>query len=133
MQVDTKYGTIDIAISGLRGQNKQMEYIGSNIANVNTTDNGRGEPYKRIEAMFKQAADGLGGVQVEKADSKAGYKTVLDPANPAANEKGYVKMPDINLPAELMKLNAASRAYEANTAVLKRYQKMVEQTLQLLK
>jgi flagellar basal-body rod protein FlgC len=133
MDVETKFGTIDIAISGIRSQNKNIEIIGSNISNVETTDNGNGEPYKRIEARFKAAAEKFGGVEVEKVESKSSFKRVLDPGHPDADEQGYVRRPDINIPSQMMKLNAASQAYEANTAVLKRYQKMVEQTLQLLK
>jgi len=34
---------------------------------------------------------------------------------------------------EMMNLSVASRAYQANAAVLKRYQKMVEATLELLR
>jgi flagellar basal-body rod protein FlgC len=50
-----------------------------------------------------------------------------------ADEDGYVSMPNVNLPVEMMNLTIASRMYQANTAVLKRYQQMVETTLELLK
>ena len=50
-----------------------------------------------------------------------------------ADENGYVTMPNVNIPQEMMNLTIASRAYQANTAVLKRYQAMVETTLELLK
>jgi len=133
MDVNTKYGTIDIAISGLKSQNKYIEIIGSNISNAQTTKTSSGEPYKQIEARFKSTGDKFGTVEVEQTEAEGGFKRVLDPGHPDADEQGYVKMPDINLPSELMKLNTASRAYEANVAVLKRYQKMVERTLELLK
>ena len=133
MKVDNSFGPIDIAISGLRAQGKQMEVISSNVANARTTDAGRGEPYRRLEAAFKTDGD-MGGVELDKllADM-SDFLTVLDPGNPRADEDGYVAMPNVNLPVEMMNLSVAARAYEANVAVLKRYQQMVETTLELLR
>ena len=42
-------------------------------------------------------------------------------------------MPNVHLPIEMMNLNVASRAYQANAAILRRYQRMVETTLELLR
>jgi flagellar basal body rod protein FlgC len=42
-------------------------------------------------------------------------------------------MQNVKLPIEMMNLTIASRAYQANVAVLKRYQSMVETTLELLR
>ena len=133
MKVDNSFGPIDIAISGLRAQGKQMEVISSNVANARTTDAGRGEPYRRLEAAFKTDGD-MGGVRLDKilADM-SDFLTVLDPGNPRADEDGYVAMPNVNLPVEMMNLSIAARAYEANVAVLRRYQQMVETTLELLR
>ncbi len=57
----------------------------------------------------------------------------LDPGHPEADEHGYVTMPNVNLPIEMMNLTIAMRAYQANAAILKRYQTMVETTLELLR
>lgn len=133
MEVDNGFNPIDIAISGLRAQGKQIEVISSNVANARTTNAGNGEPYRRLEAIFK-TDDDLGGVKLDKilAD-KSEFLKVLDPGNPLADEDGYVSMPNVNLPVEMMNLTIATRVYQANTAVLKRYQKMVETTLELLR
>ena len=64
MRVDSgMFGTIDIAVSGLRASNKQMEVVGSNIANIQTTDAGNGRPYRRLIAEFAACKDGLGGLR----------------------------------------------------------------------
>ena len=133
MEVDGIFGTIDIAISGLRAQSKQMEVITSNVANAQTTDAGNGEPYRRLEAKFK-TDDETGGVSLDEvmADKSQSYR-VYDPGNPAADEEGYVAMPNVNLPVEMMNLNLATRAYQANAAILRRYQQMVETALELLR
>lgn len=38
-----------------------------------------------------------------------------------------------DLPNQMINMNSATRAYEANVAVLKRYEKMMETTLELLR
>lgn len=133
MKVDNSFGPIDIAISGLRAQGKQMEVISSNVANARTNDAGKGEPYRRLEATFK-SEDDLGGVTIDRiVPDMSDFLSVLDPGSPLANEAGYVAMPNVNLPVEMMNLNIATRVYQANAAVLKRYQQMVETTLELLR
>ena len=133
MKVENGFGPVDIAISGLKAQGKQIEVISSNVANARTTNAGNGEPYRRLEAVF-QTDDDLGGVKLDKitADTSEFLK-VLDPGHPLADENGYVSMPNVNLPVEMMNLTIATRVYQANTAVLKRYQQMVETTLELLR
>ena len=42
------FNTIDIATSGLRAYGRQMKVIGSNMANIQTTDAGNGQPYRRL-------------------------------------------------------------------------------------
>jgi flagellar basal-body rod protein FlgC len=58
---------------------------------------------------------------------------VLDPGNPMADENGYVAMPNVSLPVEMINMNIATKMYQANVAILKRYQQMLETTLELLR
>ena len=133
MNVDNFFGPLEIAISGLKAQGKQMEVISSNVANARTADAGKGEPYRRLEATFKSDGD-LDGVELDKIlPDMSDFLRVYDPGNPQADGDGYVAMPNINLPAEMINLNIATRVYQANVAVLKRYQRMVESTLELLR
>ena len=66
MEVNNTFGPIDIAISGLRAQEKNIGVISSNVANAQTTDNGKGEPYRRLEAVLKTDGEDIGGVSLEK-------------------------------------------------------------------
>lgn len=134
MEINNIFGPIDIAISGLRAQNKNIELISSNVANAQTTDDGKGQPYQRLEAVFKTNSDDIGGVEIHEivADTSE-FPKILKPGHPDADEQGYVTMPNVNLPIEMMNLNIAARMYQANVAVLKRYQRMVQTTLELLK
>ena len=134
MEVNNVFGPVDIAVSGLRAQGKQMEVISSNVANARTTDAGKGMPYRRLEAMFQTEGDDIAGVGVDKiVQDMSDFQKVFDPGNPKADEQGYVAMPNVSLPIEMMNLSIATRAYQANIAVLKRYQQMVESTLELLR
>lgn len=134
MRVDSgMFGTIDIAVSGLRASNRQLEVAGSNIANIQTTDAGNGQPYRRLIAEFKAAKDGLGVQDAKVIKDMSDFQQVLNPGHPAADENGYVAMPNIDWPTEMITLNLASRTYQANAATLKRYQKMVETSLELLR
>ena len=133
MTVENIFGPIDIAISGMQAQGKRMEVISSNVANARTSDAGNGEPYRRLEAAFKSDGD-LGGVKLDKILPDMGdFLMEFDPANPQADENGYVAMPNVKLPTEMINLTIASRMYRANVAVLRRYQQMVENTLELLR
>jgi flagellar basal-body rod protein FlgC len=133
MEIDSSFGPVDIAVSGIRAQGKQMNVISSNIANARTSDAGNGEPYRRLEAQLKTDSD-LGGVKVDKiVKDMSDFLRVLDPGNPLADENGYVEMPNVSLPVEMINMNIATRMYQANVAVLRRYQQIVETTLELLK
>jgi flagellar basal-body rod protein FlgC len=133
MEVDNGFGPIDIAISGLRAQGRQMKEISSNVANARTSDAGNGKPYRRHEATFKIDGD-LGGVEIDKiVTDMSEFLKVLDPGNPMADENGYVAMPNVSLPVEMINMNIATKMYQANVAVLKRYQQIIETTLELLR
>ena len=135
MEVNNSFGPIDIAISGMRAQGKNMEVISSNVANARTTNAGNGQPYRRLEAMLKtNGEEEIGGVDIgEITTDMSDFPMILDPGNPAADAQGYVRMPNVNLPIEMINLTIATRSYQANAATLKRYQQMVETTLELLR
>jgi flagellar basal-body rod protein FlgC len=133
MEIDNSFGPIDIAISGIRAQGRQMKEISSNVANARTTDAGNGEPYRRHEAAFTTDGD-MGGVKIDEITTDmSDFLKVLDPGNPMADENGYVSMPNVSLPVEMINMNIATKMYQANVAVLKRYQQMLETTLELLR
>jgi flagellar basal-body rod protein FlgC len=137
MQVNTITSPLDIAVSGLKAQNKSIEVISSNVANSRTIDAGNGQPYRRVEAILQADnlnGDGIGGVKLDEIlPDQSDFMKVLDAGNPKADAQGYVSMPNIDIPTEMMNLNIASRAYQANAAVLKRYQMMVDVSLELLR
>lgn len=134
MKVDNAFGPIDIAVSGLRAQGRKMEVISSNVANARTVNAGKGLPYRRLEAILEADGKGISGVKVDRiTEDMSDFTEVLDPGNPKADENGYVAMPNVSLPIEMMNLTVATRAYQANAAILKRYQQMMDTALELLR
>ncbi len=134
MTVEKAFGPVDIAVSGMRAQGKHMEVISSNIANARTADTGQGQPYRRLETVLRSEEKGVSRVIVDDVvKDMSPLPRIYDPGNPKADASGYLTMPNVHLPMEMMNLTVASRAYQANAAILKRYQKMVETTLELLR
>ncbi|MCP4510603.1 MAG: flagellar basal body rod protein FlgC, partial [Fuerstiella sp.] len=52
---------------------------------------------------------------------------------PDAGADGYVVMPNVTLPHEMVDLVTASRAYEANLKSMESFRQMAEQALSLLR
>ena len=135
MNIDgSMFGSLDIAVSGLKAYGKQMAVISSNVANARTTDAGDGTPYRRLEAIFKSQGDGISGVEIDDLfeDTSDFQKILANPGDPRADDNGYISMPNVNMAVETASLMQASRAYQANAAILKRYQAMVKTSLELL-
>ncbi|MBN1943976.1 MAG: flagellar basal body rod protein FlgC [Phycisphaerae bacterium] len=126
---------IDIAVSGMRAHALRMHVITNNIANAQTTDVGNGQPYRRKDVALSTDDDGLNGVNIDEVtqDMDTQFQRVLMVGHPDADEQGYVTMPNVSLPSEMMNMVTATRAYQASTAVIKRYQEIAEQTLELLR
>ena len=122
-----------------------MEIIANNIANAMSTRSPSGGPYRRQEVLFEaimneQALGGppgrheLGGVRVTGVvDDLSELQRIHDPGHPDADDNGFVVMPNVFLPIEMVNLMTASRAYEANLRVLQTLRQQLEQTLTLLR
>lgn len=136
MPVNKVSAPIDIAVSGMQAESLRMRIVASNIANANTTKTPSGEPYRRQElTLVKPKGDQVTGVKVLRVspDLATPFKTIHDPGHPDANKDGFVMMPNVDLPQEMMNLVLASRAYQANASVMKRYQEIGDVALELLK
>ena len=90
-----------------------------------------------MNSMVQPGAGGprnqLGGVKVlGVSDDNSPLPMVFDPGHPDANQDGYVAMPNVTLPHEMVDLVTASRAYEANLKSMETFRQMAEQALALL-
>jgi flagellar basal-body rod protein FlgC len=136
---------MDISASGLTGERLRMEIAANNIANIDSTMTPEGGPYRRKQVTFAAAMENvmwggandvgdLHGVHVVgiNEDTTPG-PSVHNPSHPHADANGYVQMPNVNIPHEMVDLVTASRAYEANLKSLETFRQMAEQALSLLR
>ena len=135
----------DISASGLSAERTRMEVVANNISNANSTQTPEGGPFRRKEVVFASAVQNAFGVFKGNVDELSGVRVVgiqsdsselpviYRPGHPEANQEGYVTMPNVSLPEEMVDLVTASRSYEANLRALKTFRDMVEQALSLLR
>jgi flagellar basal-body rod protein FlgC len=108
------------------------------VANQNTTGSTPGAPaYQRRTISFQNRLNESLGVETVSVKSvgtdKAPQPTKYDPNNPAADQNGYVKTPNVNSFVELMDMRDAEQAYSANLNVSSTTRNMLSRTLDLLK
>ena len=136
-------GIMDISGTALSAERRRLALIANNIANVNTTRGVGGEPYRRKYAVFKTLLDNeMGsqdylrekGVMIDKiVTDNSPFLSIYDPNHPDADEKGFVKYPNVNIVEEMVDLVASSRAYEANIQVIKATKGLMMKALDILK
>jgi flagellar basal-body rod protein FlgC len=136
--IDPLDASIKIAGSGLEAQSSRLRVVAENMANAQSTGRTPGSnPYRRKTITFENELDRATGVNLVKVSDvgvdPTTFKTEYDPGNPAADEKGMVKLPNVNLLFEMSDLREANRSYEANLQVVKETRDLFSMTLDLLK
>ena len=129
---------LKISSAGMDAQGTRMRAITENLANADATPSKAGEePYKRKLVSFRSVLDREVGARVVKADrivtDKKEAKLRFDPSNPAADDKGYVKMPNVDSMIEIMDMRQAQRSYEANLGVIEIAKNMIARTIDILR
>lgn len=118
-------------VSALSAERERMQVIASNIANARTVGKD-GQPYTRKSVIFEevlmsQDGDGPAGVRVAGVfeDTQSEYPIRFDKAHPAADENGYVRMPNVDISRELVDMMVARRSYSANIAAFQAWRQMM--------
>ena len=131
---------LDIASTGMAAQRLRVQLIASNIANSETTRTREGGPYRRKDAVFQAQDLGFSGalraagVKVAAIQtSQEPFLTRYEPGHPDADANGTVSYPNVNPVEEMVNLTEASRAYEANIAVVRAAKAMAASALEILR
>jgi flagellar basal-body rod protein FlgC len=126
-----------VAASALRAQQARMRIIAENMANADSTSKTPGgDPYRRQAPVFEptRVAGGAQGVRMSKVEAdQTQFRQKYDPGHPSADDKGYVKLPNVNSLIEALDMRQAQRAYEANLNVIETARSLEMRTLDLLK
>jgi flagellar basal-body rod protein FlgC len=156
MSFQSVFNAANISASGLTAERLRMEVVANNIANAFSTRTPEGGPYRRKDVIFsavfdeqlraviarggslgaqaQQAASELGGVAVVGiVDDQTDLPVVYQPGHPDANRDGFVVLPNVQLPIEMVNLITANRSYEANLKVLQAFRQQLEQTLLIVR
>jgi flagellar basal-body rod protein FlgC len=127
-----------IAGAALEAQSERLRVVSENIANARSTGATSGaDAYRRKTITFENVFDEVVGAETVRVRGVDTDQSPLplehDPGNPAADDKGNVKMPNVNLLVEMADLREATRSYEAGLQIMKQARAMTSQTIDLLR
>lgn len=131
------FNVFQVSSSAMTAQSMRLNAVASNLANADSIVSSDGKPYRAKQVVFEVVPMGNGseasrGVRVNKVVEDASpLRMVYDPRNPAADEKGYVAFPNVNVVEEMTNMISASRSYQTNVEVMNTAKSMMMHTLQM--
>lgn len=136
--IDDLKAAMIAAGSGLHAQSTRLRIVSENLANASATaQTAGGAPYQRKTVSFAEELDRASGATTVRINSiardDAPFPTEHDPSNPAADEAGYVKLPNVNPLVELTDMRETNRSYEANLQVIRQAREMVADLIDLMR
>jgi flagellar basal-body rod protein FlgC len=136
--MDALSAALKVASSGLGAQSERLRVVSENLANAQSTGDGPGaDPYRRKTITFVAELDRASGVSLVDIGSigrdQSTFPMEFQPGNEAADEKGYVKMPNVNVLIEMADMTEANRSYQANLQVIKQARDLISMTIDLMR
>ena len=136
--IDQLEASLKIAGSGIQAQSTRLRVVNENIANVESAGSAPGaDPYSRKTTTFENEYNRAAGVRLVKIKSigtdDAPFRIEHNPGHPAADERGFVKLPNVDLLIEMADAREANRSYQANLQSFKQTRELFAMTIDLLK
>lgn len=133
---------IKASASGLNVERARIEVAVSNLANAESTRSADGQPYRRRDVIlssdpvnsFDAAMGKAGATGVKVAgivEDQAPFRKRYEPSHPDADKDGFVSLPNVDSPQEMVDLIGASRAYQANLAAIGVIRETIQKSLEL--
>jgi flagellar basal-body rod protein FlgC len=140
--MSTLNAAISASASALSAERTRIEVAISNMANAESTRSANGEPYRRrdvvLEASPVATFDGaLGrasatGVRVAAVmQDPSAFRRRYEPSHPDADAEGFVSLPNVDQPQEMVDMLSAARAYQANLTAIGLIRDLVARALEL--
>ncbi len=133
---------ISASASALNVERTRIEVAVSNIANAESTRGPDGQPYRRRDvvlapdeissfdtALGRASATGVKVSAVVQDDTP--FRRRYEPSHPDADVDGFVQLPNIDTPQEMVDMLGAARAYQANLAAIGMIRELVSKALEL--
>ena len=135
---------ITASATALDAQRARIEVAVSNIANAESTRGPDGQPYRRRDVVLRAEpiepfSDSLGraeaiGVTVNDiVEDQSPFRRRYEPAHPDADAEGFVAMPNVDVPEEMVDMLGAARAYQANLNAIGLIRETIQKALELAK
>lgn len=135
---------MQVSGSALKAQRTRINVAAMNLANVNTTRTVEGGPYKAksvvfaakpLESKFEDILNSTAKLQavevIDVVEDQSPFKEIYDPSHPDADEKGMVRLPNVNVVEQMVDMMGAKRAYEANVTALDAVKSMALKALDI--
>ena len=133
---------ITASATALDAQRARIEVAVSNIANAESTRGPDGLPYRRRDVVLRAEpiepfGDALGkaeaiGVTVNDiVEDQSPFRRRYEPAHPDADPEGFVAMPNVDVPEEMVDMLGAARAYQANLTAINLIRDTIQKALEL--
>lgn len=136
--MDPLTASLKVAASGMTAQSERLRVVSENLANAQSTGRAPGaDPYQRKTITFAATLDratGASRVDVAQiARDRAEFPVQYEPGHEAADEFGYVKLPNVNVLIEMSDMREAIRGYEANLQTIRQSRDLISMTIDLLR
>ncbi|MEZ5316912.1 MAG: flagellar basal body rod protein FlgC [Vicinamibacterales bacterium] len=142
--MNTLRSAIDASASALDVQRARMEVAVSNLANAESTRGPDGQPYRRREVVLETKSfanqldlgttPGATGVKVAAVvEDQGDFIRRYEPSHPDADADGFVAMPNVAVPEEMVDMLGAARAYQANLTAITVIRDTIQRALELAK
>ena len=133
------FNIFDIAGSGLSAQSTRLNVTASNVSNAQSVASSPQDAYKARNPVFATAyknafpseTESVGVQTLGILESAGEHPKRFDPANPLADDEGYIYLSNVNAIEEMTNMMSASRSYQNNVEVINTSKELLLQTLRL--
>ena len=139
------FSVFSISGSGMTVEKTRVDVAAVNLANMHSTRSINGGAYQPMRVlsgerldnssfadMLSAPTDAMRGAQVLGVETlNVEPRLAFEPGHPDADEKGYVRYPNVDQTAEMLTLVSAVRAYEANLVALNAAKNMALRALEI--
>jgi flagellar basal-body rod protein FlgC len=123
----------NIAGQSMTAQSKRLNTVASNLANAESTVSSTGGAYRAKQVVFSAVPltnEAVQGVRVEGViEDKTPLRRVFDPKHPAADDKGYISLPNVNVVDEMVNMISASRSFQTSVELMNTAKQLALKTL----
>jgi flagellar basal-body rod protein FlgC len=135
---DSLLKSIEVSSHGAKFQSERVKIAAENLANEDSLSSiPGGDPYRRKVVFAKNHYDRKLNTRVVKVKKyghdKSSFKIKYDPYHPAADNNGYVKLPNVDKIIEKADADEAQRSFEADIGMIEVSKHMINKTMEVMR